>query len=73
VKCAFRIYTGSLDVFTQSQARNPLCGAQTERDRPSLPLPSWNVDPKAPVRWRSRIPLAALMSLVHVALLSLSV
>jgi len=58
--------TCSLDVFTQSQARYPLC-------RSTLPLPTGDVNPKAAVRRRSWIPLAPLMSLVHVALMPRSV
>src|ERR1700730_9492723 len=63
----------SLDVFTQSQARYPLCRTQAERNRSTLPLPTGDVHPKAAVRRRSWIPLAQLMSLVHVAPLSRSV
>jgi hypothetical protein len=62
--------TCALDVFTQSQARCPLGRTQAERNRSTLPFPTADVNPKAAVRRRSRIPLALLMSLVHVALLS---
>jgi hypothetical protein len=62
--------TCALDVFTQSQTRYPLCRTQAERNRSTLPFPTADVNPKAAVRRRSWIPLAVLMSLVHVALLS---
>src|SRR5882724_13169721 len=70
VKCVSGTDTRSLDVFTQSQARYPLCGTQAERNRSTLPFPIRDVNPKAAVRRRSWIPLAVLMSLVYVALLS---
>src|SRR5881394_3871312 len=69
VKPVFGTDTCSLDVFTQSQARYPLCRTLAERNRSTLPLPPGDVNPKAAVRRRSWIPLAPLMSLVHVALL----
>jgi hypothetical protein len=62
--------TCALDVFTQSKARYPLGRTQAERNRSTLPFPTADVNPKAAIRRRSWIPLAALMSLVHVALLS---
>jgi hypothetical protein len=62
--------TRSLGVFTQSQARYPLGRTQAERNRSTLPFPIRDVNPKAAVRRRSWIPLAVLMSLVYVALLS---
>jgi hypothetical protein len=62
--------TCALDVFTQSETRYPLGRTQAERNRSTLPFPAADVNPKAAVRRRSWIPLAVLMSLVHVALLS---
>ena len=70
VKCVSGTDTRSLDVFTQSQARYPLGRTQAERNRSTLPFPIRDVNPKAAVRRRSWIPLAVLMSLVYVALLS---
>src|SRR6267378_4231066 len=73
VKPALGTDTCSLDVFTQSQARYPLCRTKAERNRSTLPLPTGDVNPKAAVRRRAWIPLPVLTSLVHVALLSRSV
>jgi|SRR5580700_11603598 hypothetical protein len=70
MNCVLGTNTCSLDAFTQSQARYALGRTQTKRNRFTRPFPIGDVDPKAAVRRRSWIPLAVLMTLIHIPLLS---